>query len=188
MADAKPSNDVHEVRQFLGLCNFFRGHVQNFAQITAPLPELTGKDWPWKTGPMPLEANKAFRELWTILIPKPLVHYPQPELPYVLITDTCQGDTKKPGGYGAILAQVKPNGEFQVISYASRKLKYHEKNYAPFLLEMSASVWAMNITLCIYEENTLYCTLTKNLWLTWEQFTPKHWTECRKQWTPMTSR
>jgi hypothetical protein len=63
MADAKPSNDVHEVRQFLGLCNFFRGHVQNFAQITAPLTELTRKDWPWKTGPMPLEANKAFREL-----------------------------------------------------------------------------------------------------------------------------
>jgi hypothetical protein len=92
---------------------------------------------------MPQEANKAFRELRTILISKSLVHYPQPELPYVLITDACQGDAKKPGGYGAILAQVKPDGEFQVISYASRKLKCHEKNYAPFLLEMSASVLAM---------------------------------------------
>jgi hypothetical protein len=54
--------------------------------------------------------------------------------------DACQGDAKKPRGYGAILAQVKPDGEFQVISLASQKLKCHEKNYAPFL---SSSVWAM---------------------------------------------
>jgi hypothetical protein len=143
MAEARPPNDVHEVRQFLGLCNFFRGHVRKFAQITAPLNALTRKYCPWKTGPMPPEADKAFRELRMILISKPLVHYPQPELPYILITDACQGDAKKPGGYGAILAQVKPDSEFQVISYASRKLKCHQKNYAPFLLEMSASVWAM---------------------------------------------
>jgi hypothetical protein len=44
--DAKPPNDVYEVRQFLGLCNFFRGHVQSFAQITVPLNALTRKDCP----------------------------------------------------------------------------------------------------------------------------------------------
>jgi len=96
VANGKPPNDVHEVIQFLGLCIFFRGHVQNFAQITAPLNALTRKDCPWKTGPMPPETDKAFREL--ILISKPLVQYPQPELPYLLITDACQGDAKKPGG------------------------------------------------------------------------------------------
>jgi len=32
---------VHEVRQFLGLCNFFWGHVRNFAQITSSLTALT---------------------------------------------------------------------------------------------------------------------------------------------------
>ncbi len=48
---------------------------------------------------LPLEDGPdAFRELRTIPIFKPLVHYPQPELPYVLITDACQGDAKKPGG------------------------------------------------------------------------------------------
>jgi hypothetical protein len=31
MADAKPPNNAHKVRQFLILCNFFRGHVWNFA-------------------------------------------------------------------------------------------------------------------------------------------------------------
>ncbi len=28
---AEPPNDNTEVRAFLGLCNFFRGHVRNFA-------------------------------------------------------------------------------------------------------------------------------------------------------------
>ena len=143
VALAPPPNDIHEVRQFLGLCNFFRGHVRNFAQVTAPLNELTRKDCEWKKGPLPPAAAQAFQELKTILVSQPVVHYPQPELPYALITDACQGDAKKPGGYGAILAQIQPSGEFQVISYASRKLKCHEKNYAPFLLEMSASVWGM---------------------------------------------
>ena len=27
---ALPPKDIHEVRQFMGLCNFFRGHVENF--------------------------------------------------------------------------------------------------------------------------------------------------------------
>jgi hypothetical protein len=32
----------------LGLCNFFRGHIQNFAQITSLLTNLTKKDAGWK--------------------------------------------------------------------------------------------------------------------------------------------
>jgi hypothetical protein len=41
--NAPPPSNVHEVRQFLGLCNFFRGHVHNFAQLTSPLTALTKK-------------------------------------------------------------------------------------------------------------------------------------------------
>ena len=86
---------------------------------------------------------KAFVKLKMMMTSTPIVHHPQPELQYALITDACQGDAKKPVGYGAILAQILPERGFQVISYASRVLTDTEKNYAPFLLEMSASVWAM---------------------------------------------
>ena len=41
VALATSPNSVREVRQFLGLCNFFRTHVKNFAQISAPLTTLT---------------------------------------------------------------------------------------------------------------------------------------------------
>ena len=144
VAAALPPKNIHEVRQFLGLCNFFRGHVRNFAQITAPLNRLTTKTCEWKKGPLPEDASKAFEELKTILCSEPIINYPQADLQYALITDACQGDSKHPGGFGAILAQIRPDGEFQVVSYASRKLKDQEKNYAPFLLEMTASVWAMD--------------------------------------------
>ncbi len=53
IAATQPRKDVAEVRQFLGLCNFFRLDVQNFAQLTAPLTELTKRECPWKSGPLP---------------------------------------------------------------------------------------------------------------------------------------
>ncbi len=120
----------------MGSCNFFQGYVRYFAQLTAPLKKLTTKDCEWKTGPLPPEADKALQELKSILVSEPVIHYPEPVLPYALITEVCQGDSKKLGWYEAILAQIRPDGEFQVISYASRKLKCHKKNYGPFLLEI----------------------------------------------------
>ncbi len=41
VAAATLPKDITKVRAFLGLCNFFRGHVRNFAQLAAPLNLLT---------------------------------------------------------------------------------------------------------------------------------------------------
>ena len=144
VAKAQPPSTVREVRQFLGLCNFFRNHVRNFAQVSAPLTKLTRKEDPWKSGPLPPEALKAFRELQSYLTSDPVVAYPKRDRPYALITDACLGDNLKPGGLGAILTQVDPQGNHQVIAYASRKLQKHESNYTPFLLEMQAALWGMD--------------------------------------------
>ena len=143
VAAAQPPTSVHEIRQFLGLCNFFRTHVRNFAQISAPLTALTRKDSAWKSGPLPEDARKAFRELQSCLCSEPVVDYPRRNRPYALITDAALGDDKHPGGLGAILSQVDEKGEYKVIAYASRKLQTHEKNYTPFLLEMQAAIWGM---------------------------------------------
>ena len=34
---------------------------------------------------------------------QPVVHYPNPNLPYALITEACSADSSNPGGYSAIL-------------------------------------------------------------------------------------
>jgi Reverse transcriptase (RNA-dependent DNA polymerase) len=41
--NAPPPSNVHEVRQFSGLCNFFWSHVRNFAQLKAPFTSLMKK-------------------------------------------------------------------------------------------------------------------------------------------------
>ena len=138
-----PPKNVHEIRQFLGLCNFFRNHVRNFAQVTAPLTALTRKDNPWKNGELPIDSLKSFRELQTILCSEPVIGYPRRDRDYALITDAALGDDKNPGGLGAILTQIDQKGEHVVIAYASRKLQKHEKNYTPFLIEMQAAIWGM---------------------------------------------
>ncbi len=46
---------------------------------------------------------------------------------------------------GAILTQIDKEGNHFAISFASRQLKDHEKNYSPFLLEAAAAVWGMDI-------------------------------------------
>ncbi|EFX61174.1 hypothetical protein DAPPUDRAFT_274479 [Daphnia pulex] len=71
--------------------------------ISSPLTALTRKESPWKTGPLPDDALKAFRELQSILSSEPVVDYPRKNRPYSLITDAALGDDKNDGGLGAIL-------------------------------------------------------------------------------------
>ena len=141
--EAQPPTTVRQVRQFLGLCNFFRGHIQHFAQLTAPLTELTKKDSTWKRGSLPTEALRAFRHLQSLLCSEPVLAYPRKDRTYALITDASFGDGNVSGGLGAILTQVDKQGNFYVIGYASRKLQKHEVNYTPFLLEMQAAIFGM---------------------------------------------
>ena len=141
--DAKPPTNVHQVRQFLGLCNFFRAHVRNFSAIANPLNQLTRKESVWRGGILNDKALKAFNELKTALCSEPVVAYPRKDRPYSLIVDAATGNTEQEGGMGAILCQLDEKSNYRVIAYASRALAKHEKNYTPFLLEMMAGVWAM---------------------------------------------
>ncbi len=61
----------------------------------------------------------------------------------MLIVDARTGNDKAIGGMGAILCQTNEQGKQRVISYASKQLAKHEKNYTPFLVEMAAMIWAM---------------------------------------------
>jgi hypothetical protein len=59
-------------------------------------------------------------------------------------TDAATGTADTAGSLGAILTQKDKFNNFYAISYASRQLKDHEKNYSPFVLESAAAVWGMD--------------------------------------------
>ena len=48
---SRPQN-VSDVRSFLGLANYYRRFVRNFAEAANPLTELTKKNMQWQWGPM----------------------------------------------------------------------------------------------------------------------------------------
>ncbi len=139
--DAKPPTDIKTI---IGLCNFFRTHIKDFALIAAPLFKLTPKDSGYKSGPLPEKALKAFYILQKQLTSEPVMAFPKSDRQYALITDAATGTADTPGGLGAILTQVDKEGNFHAISFASRQLKDHEMNYTPFLLEAAAAVWGMD--------------------------------------------
>jgi len=142
--DMPPPSSVTHVRQFLGLCNYFRTHVRNFAQISSPLNRLTSKKTGWAGGPLPPDAKAAFHTLKAALCSNPVVAYPKITKPFILIVDAATGGADSNGGFGAILGQNDENGNLQVTAYASRSLKDHEKNYTPYLAEMNAAAWAID--------------------------------------------
>jgi hypothetical protein len=49
-----------QVRQFLGMTNYFRHFIKNYSRIASHLSALTRLDGEWKKGPLPDMAEKAF--------------------------------------------------------------------------------------------------------------------------------
>ena len=142
VAKFPPPANIKQVRQFLGLANYFRQLIPNFATQAAHLTVLTSKKTDWKEGELPTSAKIAFNNIKQALCEKPLISFPDPKLPYILTTDASTGTETTPGGYGAVLTQIQ-NGTEKVIAYASSTLKEHEKNYTTFAAEMAAAVFAI---------------------------------------------
>jgi hypothetical protein len=142
---AKPPTDVKTIWSFDGLCNFFRTHIKNFEIIAVPLFKLTRNDSSYKGGPLPKEAMDAFCILQNSLTSEPVMAFPRADCQYALITDAATGTANTAGSLGAILTQKDKFDNFFAISYASRQLKDHKKNYSPFLLEAAAAVWGMDV-------------------------------------------
>jgi len=143
--DAKPPTLIKMVRSFVGLCNFFRTHIKDFAIIAAPLFQVTRKDSGYKSRTLPPAALHAFKFLQQQLTLNPVMAFPRVDCQYALITDAATGTLDTPGGLGAILTQIDQHGNHYAISFASRQLKDTEKNYSPFLLEAAAAAWGMDI-------------------------------------------
>ena len=140
---AKIPTSKSEIKSFVGLCNFFRTHIKDFAKISEPLNKATRKDSEYIKGPITGEALKSFYLLRTLLITEPIMAYPRQDRTYAVFVDASTGTPTTDGGMGAILAQIDSQGNYHAISYASKQLIKHQKNYSPYLLELDATVWAM---------------------------------------------
>jgi hypothetical protein len=102
---ATPPDDVKGIRPFMGLCNFFRHHIQDFSIIAAPLFKLTRQDSEYQSGPLTKEALTAFQALQNQLAKQPALAFPRHDQKYLLITNAYLPGKDSPGGLCANLAQ-----------------------------------------------------------------------------------
>ena len=70
-----------EVKQFLGLIEYYRKFIPKFSDVARPLTNLTKKDVLYEWTP---ECTKTFEMLKNLLIQEPILKYPDPSKPYTL--------------------------------------------------------------------------------------------------------
>ena len=79
-----PKMGLHDVRSFVGVCTFYRRHINNFTYSSAPLTDLIKKITPWR---WTAREEECFQELKKKIASSSCLGVPRPEGEIVLITD-----------------------------------------------------------------------------------------------------
>lgn len=127
-----PKN-VKEIQAFLGLCNYYRRFIEDFASIAKPLTDLTKKNKPFQWTENQQYSFETLKEKLTV---KPILQYPDFNKPFNLSTDASSY------AISGILSQGEIPNDLP-ISFASRILNQAEQNYSTIEKELLAIVWAV---------------------------------------------
>ena len=120
-----------EIQSFLGLAGYYRRFIEGFSKLALSLTQLTrkGQAYVWDVA-----CEESFVELKKRLATAPVLILPNPSESFVVYCDASKM------GLGGVLMQ---NG--QVVAYASRQLKVHERNYPTHDLELATMVFVLKI-------------------------------------------
>ena len=158
--------DVHNVRQFLGLTNYFRKFIQGYAAICRPMPALLnkGKVFAWMT-----ECKTAFQALKEALVCAPmlaLLDFSEPFKSFEVICDASGFSI------GAVLMQTgKP---IVPIAFEGRRMKDAETRHTAGeqeLLAVHTVHHALHIWRCYLERNCPEIVVTDHAPNTWLETT-----------------
>ncbi|KAL1448543.1 hypothetical protein WDU94_003597, partial [Cyamophila willieti] len=128
---------VKQVRSWLGLSNYYRMFIPQYAQSTRNLQDLTKKNAKFQWKP---EHEAEFQLIKKKLLTAPVLCHFDPELETELVIDASDE------GVGAILQQKGPKDKAgKVVAYASRNLKGAERKYFTTEKEMLALIFGTTI-------------------------------------------
>ena len=143
----KQPQTIGEVRKLLGLLNYYRRYVKNYATTAHPLFQLlkegensvknqkgvirSSSPIYWKS-----EHQKALKSLIDELTSPPTLKYPDFNEPFILHTDASNK------GLGCALYQNQ-KGKMRIIGYGSRSLAPAETRYHSSKLEFLALKWSV---------------------------------------------
>ncbi|GJR24825.1 putative reverse transcriptase domain-containing protein [Tanacetum coccineum] len=120
-----------EIHQFLGLAGYYQRFIEGFLKIAKSMTKLTQKGVKFDWGD---KQEAAFQLLKKKLCSAPILALPEGSKDFIVYCDASHK------GLGVVLMQRE-----KVISYASRQLKIHEKNYTTHDLELGSVVFSLKL-------------------------------------------
>ena len=135
-----PPDTYTKVKSFVGLVGHYRHFIKGFANIAAPLYDLTSgenKDKKSEHFDLPQEAQEAFDHLKAACLQAPILAFPDFDKPFLLETDVSGK------GLGAVLSQKQSDGWYHPIAYASHIMNETEQRYHSNKQEFLALKWAV---------------------------------------------
>ena len=123
-----------QMQSFLGLCNYYRRHVKDIAQLEQPLRNIITRfpgtrQIPWINEQ---EALKAFHQLREAVGSCPRLFFYDNRMPVYVHTDACNG------GIGGYLFQLGEDGTEYPIGFLSKALHGAELKWSTFEQECYA--------------------------------------------------
>ncbi|CAJ1057626.1 hypothetical protein LDENG_00238730%2C partial [Xyrichtys novacula] len=133
LSNLKAPTNVSELRSFLGVCNYSRQFIEDYADLAKPLTNLLKKDVPFTWGPPQQHAMQALKDR---LCAAPCLAYPDCNRPFYLeVGFSCHC-------LSAGLYQIHDSDK-RVVAYASKTLLAPELKFSDCEKALLATVWAV---------------------------------------------
>ena len=115
----QPKN-VKDIRKFLGLANYYRRFIKDFARVARPINMLTRKDVKWQWG---IEQQKAFDELKGMFTTKPVLAALDLDKEFRVEANVSNYAT------GGVLSMKCSDEIWRPVTFISKSFSDTERNY-----------------------------------------------------------
>ena len=122
---------VFEILIFLRLARYYRGFIEDFSRLAAPMTRLTRNEVKFEWNDL---CEKAFQELKMRLTTAPILIVSKRGQRYTVYCDASKD------GLGCVLINSG-----RIVAYGSWQLKNHERNYPTHDMELASIVFALKI-------------------------------------------
>ena len=125
---------VKDVQKFLGLTNYYRWFVKDFARIAKPLYKMTRKEtkWSWRE-----KQQRAFEELKEKFMTEPVLV--TPDLDKEMRVEVDVSDFVM----GRVLLMKCEDKKWRPVAYISKSLNEAKRNYEIYDKEILTIIWCL---------------------------------------------
>ena len=111
---------IWNIRKFLGLANYYRRFVKDFAKVVLPMNQLRRKDKKWKWGK---EEQAVFEQLKAVFTTRPVLATPDLDREFRVEADALNF------AMGGVLSVKCEDNLWQLVTFISKALNETERNY-----------------------------------------------------------